>query len=107
MATLRRRLLASIALLGAILFYPAWTFWDMHRLKRMCGEIRPGMPVANIRRIVTKYGLERFLLSDDGLYDDRTKNWDFFIPAPSTMGDMVCLIEHDRVKVISTKVLGP
>ena len=109
MATHRRRIvfIASIALLGAILFYPVWTYWDMHRLRRMCAELKPGAPVADIRPTVTKYGLGRFLINDDGLFDDRTQSWSIAIPAPSTMGDMACFIRHNRSVVLAAEIVGP
>ena len=109
MGTLRRRLVlfGSVVLLGALLSYPAWTFWDMHRLRQMCGEIRPGAPVASIRRTVTKYGYERYLINDQGVFDERTGSWNIPIPAPSTMGDMACFIRHNGSVVLATEVVGP
>ena len=109
MGKLRRRVVffGSVILLGALVFYPARTYWDMQRLRRMCGEIHSGAPVASIRLTVTKYGLERYLINDQGVYDDRTQSWNIPIPAPSTMGDMACFIHHNGSVVLSTEVVGP
>jgi hypothetical protein len=54
---------------------------------------------------VTHYGLEQYLLDDDGLYDEKTKTWNIFIPAGTTLGDLTCAIEHNRSVVVRTVVM--
>jgi len=49
----------------------------MHRVRQVCAVLTPGSPVTDIRRVVTHYGLEQYLL-DDGLYDEKTKTWNIY-----------------------------
>jgi hypothetical protein len=87
-----------------VLLYIGYFLWDMHRVQQICAQLRPGSPVADIRRIVSHYGLSQYLM-DDGLYDKKTKTWDIFIPTGTTLGDLTCAIEHNRTVVVRTVVL--
>jgi hypothetical protein len=95
-----------LVFVGAIVFYPCFIFWDIHRVRQVCAVLTPGSPVADIRRIVTHYSLGQYLLGDDGLFDEKTKTWNIFIPAGTTLGDVTCAIEHNRKVVVRTLVLG-
>ena len=95
-----------IVVIAPILLYGGFVSWDIRRVRQICAVLTPGSPVADIRRVVTRYGLEQYLLGDDGLFDENTKTWKIFVPAGTTLGDVVCAIEHDSKVVVRTEMLG-
>src|SRR5260221_13039738 len=82
-----------IVVIAPILLYGGFVSWDIHRVRQICAVLTPGLPVADIRRVVTRYGLEQYLLDDDGLFDEKTKTWKIFFPAGTKLGDVTCTIE--------------
>ena len=103
-------ILAVVAL--PVVAYVGYSFWDMHRLETMCSEIHAGATLAEARDIVTKAGLGQYFRtlkgsSTPGIFDERSGLWEIAIPAPTTIGDMVCFISHDGKVVKETKVYGP
>jgi hypothetical protein len=95
-----------VVAIAPILLYGGFISWDIHRVRHVCTALAPGLPVADIRRVVTRYGLDQFLRDDDGLFDEKTKTWNIFIPAGTTLGDVACAIEHNRKVVVRTKMMG-
>ena len=95
-----------IVVIAPILLSGGFVSWDIHRVRQICAVLTPGSPVADIRRVVTRYGLEQYLLGDDGVFHEKTKTWIIFVPAGTTLGDVACAIEHDRKVVVRTVMLG-
>ena len=95
-----------IVVIAPILLYGGFVSWDIHRVRQICAVLTPGLPVADIRRVVTRYGLEQYLLGEDGPFDENTKTWNIYVPAGTTLGDITCAIEHDRKVVVRTVMLG-
>ena len=97
-------ILAVVLLVGAV---GGWAWWDMHRLTAFCQSLQPRVLVVDLPRIAMRAGLDGRWLQHDGVFDDRTNSWVVFMPAKSTMWDMVCAIHHNRSVVISAQVWGP
>ena len=97
---------------AAIAAYVAFVDWDIHRVKLICAEIRPGSSIASAHSIIRAHGLGSFIPDPrgnfpNGVVDRKTGNWFFAVPAGSTLGDWTCGIRHDGNIVISTTMLGP
>jgi hypothetical protein len=98
---------AILAIALVLLIYGAWFWWDMHRLRSFCGDLHVGTPVADIRGIAERHWISARYVHGNGVYDEKTHSWFLPIPAPSTMGDMVCAIHHNNGKVVSAEIWGP
>lgn len=116
MAKVSRRFIflgLGLLVLGALLFIPGLILWQMHRLTQMCEALRPGTPVAAIWPTVKSYGLWNSLVAYEFEHpwppsiNGQEKTWQISIPAPSTLGDMECLIWHNQSVVLGAKVVGP
>ena len=98
-----------IAVLGVIVLtmagYALYAQWDKQRLSSFCAEARPGTPIGDLGKIAERHRVDTRWIIRGGTFDEATKTWRIFVPAPSTIGDMVCAIQHDRHSVISAKVL--
>jgi hypothetical protein len=105
--------LVAVALLALpVVAYIGYCFWDIYRLERMCSEIPAGATLAEARGIVTRAGLGKYFLtlagaSAPGIFEERSGSWVIVIPAPTTVGDIACVISHDGRTVKSAKVYGP
>src|SRR5262245_28777193 len=84
----------------------AYTEWDIHRLKSFCNDVRPRMSIPDLRAIGSSHGIDQKWLQIESSHDDQ-KRRQFFVPALSQMGDMVCAIEHDGTAVLSKELNGP
>jgi hypothetical protein len=108
-----RVILVAVALLGLLVVaYIGYCFWDIHRIEGMCSEIRAGTTLTEARAIVTRAGLGKYFLtlrgaSAPGIFEERSGTWVIVIPAPTTVGDIACVISHDGRIVKAAKVYGP
>jgi hypothetical protein len=112
MRWLRVALVAIAILALPVVAYVGYSLWDIHRLERMCSKIQPGVTLAEARDIVTRAGLGQYFrkaekASPPGVFDQRSGLWEIAIPAPTTIGDMVCFISHDGRTVKAAQVYGP
>jgi hypothetical protein len=82
-------------------------WWDMHRLRAFCLDVHPGTVVTSISAMAQTHGLDEGQLRHHDIYDDHAGSWQLLVPAPSTMGDMVCAIHHDKNLVLSAAIEGP
>ena len=107
--------LALAVLVGVLLLalaaYIGYVVWDEHRLRSICSKMVPGMTVADARKIVEDGGLGGWVRpmagsNVPGVFDEKTKTWFFAVPAPTTVGDLVCGVTHDGRVVLSAEVLG-
>ena len=95
-----------------IVFFATYGFvkWDVHRLYRMCAEIRPGETLADARRIASSAGLGEYFRSAEAgerIFDPLNGNWELIVPAPTSRGEMVCVIAHDGKMVTKAEIRGP
>jgi len=95
-------LLIPVGVLGVVVYVVARTQAEIRRLEHMCGDLRQGTPITSIRKVAAKYGFERYL--DPDVFDDRNRTWVIVVGTPSTIGDVACIIRHNQVVVLSTKV---
>jgi hypothetical protein len=100
-----------LAILGLVVaapiaWYSGYYAWDTHRVRKVCRVVLPGMSVAEARRVVADYGLERYLRGE-GVFDEKKGTWDILVPAGSTLGDLTCFIEHNGKTVVATQLMGP
>lgn len=105
-------LIPILAVVGYVGFYTVAIIWQVHQVEQLCKEMRPGTPVANIRPAIERRGLWNGLSAyqfehegGKGSYDEKSKTWDYGIPAPLTLGDTECFISHDGSVVVHTEVL--
>jgi len=81
--------------------YLAWMFWEVHSLRSLCGDVRPGMAMTDLPKFVTQYGFNR-RWGERGIQDGEGPWYILFVPASSTMGDVVCAIRYDNEKHVVT-----
>lgn len=104
------RTVARIALRIAIFFiafllvYLAWYWWDMRQLRAFCEEVRVGTPVSQLPQIADRYGINRKWLKSNGVFNEKTNQWSFYVPSTASVGANVCAIRHNKETVISTIV---
>lgn len=101
-----RKVATGLAKLAAVILLlltigGAWTFWDVRRVRAFCADVQPGLLLSQLAPIAKRHWVGRGLIEKQGTFDEKTKDWVFFVPAPSTMGDVVCAIHHDKVSVVS------
>jgi hypothetical protein len=87
----------------AIVFYGAWSRWDVGNLKTFCSEIKPGDPLSGLPELAKSYHLNSRWITKGGVFNKSSNTWINYLPAESTMGEIACAIEHDNVVVISSK----
>lgn len=73
-------------------------------VRAFCAEARKGMLVTALPSIAEKHGIS---LRTPGVYDEEQQGWTILVPVTVTMGDLVCVIRHNRETVISVHMEGP
>lgn len=94
------------ALVLLLLLGTAWIWWDVHSLRTFCDEVRPGLPLAALAGVAQRHGVAPRWVGRQGVFDAQSKDWVLFVPATSTMGDVVCAIHHDKAVVVGAKLWG-
>jgi hypothetical protein len=89
-----------ILLALSICAYVGWIQWEVHKMKSFCGDVRPGTPIAGLRAIADRHGVN--LDKDESVYDESSKDWFLPVPVVPTFGDVICAIHHDKIVVRST-----
>jgi hypothetical protein len=84
--------------------YVGWLQWEVHKMKSFCGDVRPGTPVADLRAIADRHGVN--LGKHEGIYDESSKDWFLLVPVVPTFGDVICSIHHDKTVVRSAAMEG-
>lgn len=96
-----RALTVGAGILGvALLAYIPYVVWEISRLIDLCGEIRPGLEVKALPRLVEKYGFDPRWVVTRG-YTDKQGNRNVFVPTNSSVGEYGCEVVHDGDKIIS------
>lgn len=93
--------LVLLLLLGA-----AWIWWDVHRLRAFCDEVHAGLPLSTLAEVAQRHSVAPRWVARQGVFDAQSKDWVMFVPAASTMGDVVCAIHHDRAVVVGRSCGG-
>jgi len=96
---------AVLAFFLLFALFAAYSWWELSGLRGFCGQIKPGDPMSALADMAaTHHQNARWLRTS---VPNRDKgNWLTFVPASSTMGEVVCAIEHDKKVVISAAMLG-
>lgn len=88
-----------------ILFFAfaPYRFWETRKVEALCAEIKPGLPVGEVRSLVEKYGLNTsWVLQEPHPKSDGTFVW--LVPTTSSLGQDRCVIVRDKSVVISASV---
>ena len=78
-------------------------FWETRQMEALCAEIKPGLPVGEVRRLVEKYGLNTSWVSKEP-YPKSDGTFVWLVPTTSSIGQDRCVIIRDKSLVISTTV---
>jgi hypothetical protein len=95
-------LVAGVSLL--VLLGGGWVWWDIHRTRSFCNEIKPGMLLSSLPQMADTYGVSRRLLKGGGIRDKTSGIWILPVPATLSVGDVVCVIQHDNATVLSARM---
>lgn len=74
-------------------------WWIHHETKNLCDRITPGMPYKEMETLLTQSGL----MVVRGNKEESPGLWRIYVPDASSVGELACEIEHDRIKVISSQ----
>lgn len=88
-----------IALIAGSLFYMRW---EIQHLDAFCNDLKPGTPVSQIPQLAEKHGILGSL-PRRALEDKERNEWILLVPAVTTMGDVMCVVHHNNVVVVSAK----
>ncbi len=95
---------AFLALLASpLLLYAAWMLWDVHKVKAFCDDVRPGAPLATLAPLAARHGIAAHWINR-GVFDDKAHDRVMFVPAGTTLGDLVCAVHHDDTSVVSAEI---
>ena len=99
----------GIAILGAIVYGVIRIPLEVRHLKQMCNTIPSGSSVADLHRIISAYGFSSFHGDGQGdsNFDARDGLWTIYVPAPSTLGEFACKIQHNGNVVTAAVLDGP
>jgi hypothetical protein len=85
-----------------IAYFP-YRLWETYKLKALCADIKPGLPVGEVRGLVEKYGLNtRWVSKEPYSRSDGTLVW--MVPTTSSIGQDRCVIVRDKAVVLSATV---
>lgn len=104
---IRASLKLCVLMVLLVWIFGGWLWWDMRRVRAFCDEVKPGTLVASLPEIASRHGVDSKWFKSPGVYDEKAGDWFLPIPAPSTMGDMICAIHHDQTLVKSAATSGP
>ena len=94
---------ALVLLASPLLLYGAWMWWDIHKVTSFCQDVHPGALLTTLPQLAAEHGISRHWIAN-GIFDEKQKDWVFFVPAGSTMGDVACSIHHNKVAVVSVQM---
>ena len=101
MGIAKRFLIASAkTILVIALFFGAYSLWvrsDVKSVRNLCSEISPGMSLSDLPALLEKHGF------DGALAGGRMKT--IAVVAPSTMGEVVCMINNNGTVVTSASMI--
>jgi len=80
-----------------------WMRWEVGKLRTLCSDIRPGTPIDSIPQVLERHGFNRHW-GERGVREKNGAGWVTFVPASSTMGDVVCAIRYDGKTVVSSEM---
>jgi hypothetical protein len=92
-----------IAWVAMFIAFLPYRLWETYKLKAMCEDIKPGLPVSEVRDLVEKYGLNtRWVSKEPYSRSDGTLVW--MVPTTSSIGQDRCVIVRDKAVVLSATV---
>lgn len=78
-------------------------WWEMRQLNGLCNQIHEGISISALPSLVEQYGFNRRWV-EHGIKEQDTENSIIFVPASSSMGEVVCAIRYNKTAVISAKI---
>ena len=92
-----------IAWVAMFIAFLPYRLWETRKLKALCAEIKPGLPVGEVPGLVEKYGLNtRWVSKEPYSRSDGTLVW--MVPTTSSIGQDRCVIVRDKAVVLSATV---
>ena len=91
------------AIIVIFIIYGLWAWWENRQLKALCTEVHTGTLVSALPELAEKYGFSRRWV-EHGIKAENGQDQITFIPASSTMGEVVCAIRYHDDVVISAKM---
>lgn len=99
--------LAVVLLLLLFAFgYIGWARWQTRQLRAFCDAVTPGLSLAQLAPLAEQHGFAAHWVHGPGIADSRSGDWVMFVPATSSMGEVVCEIHDDQQMVTSARFSG-
>jgi len=80
-----------------------WSLWEVHQVTSFCEDVHQGASLGTLPVLAARHGIGLHWMNGS-VFDAQQRDWVFFVPAKSTMGDYTCAVHHDKVVVISAKI---
>ena len=87
--------------------YAWWVQRDTGRLRALCDALQPGLSLDEVSVLVKSAGFSAPSLRRGGVADGPHGERLVLVPAPSTMGETVCLIRVQAGRVLAAHMQGP
>ena len=99
------RTIAQLVALFALLLgiYAGWEWWQVRQLTAFCGQALPGTAVSALPALAESFGFNGHWI-ERGVREKNGPGFVTFLPASSTMGDVVCAIHYNEVAVVHAEV---
>ncbi len=100
----------AAALAACVLVVGGYAWWiqrDIGRLRALCETLQPGLGLDEVNARVEGAGFSAPSLRRGGLADGPHGERVVLVPAPSTMGETVCLIRLQAGRVLAAHMRGP
>jgi hypothetical protein len=106
---LRRAINRGGAVFFALLIpgYVGWVIWDMSEVRSFCAEVHAGLTLDDLPEMARRHWIDPRWVRKAGYFDESTKTWNIKVPASSTMGDLICLVQYKQKTVVSARAVGP
>ncbi len=97
--------IAQIIFVFMVIFviYLGFAWWEIRQLNFFCAEVRAGVDISTLSALAEKYGFNRRWV-ERGVHENDSEYWVMFVPAASSMGEMVCAIRYKETAVVSAKI---
>jgi hypothetical protein len=104
-----RRLGLGLLRVGALLVmlvfgYVGWAWFEGRQLHAYCDEVKPGMLIHELPALTEKHGFGRqWVICGQAQGCGSTA---FYVPATTSLGELVCAIRHDGQRVLIAQIGG-
>lgn len=85
----------------------SWQLWRSYSLRAFCGEVRPGITLADLYRLEESYGIDDSYLMEarSPTYIDQAQSRKLTFRSQPIDPDFDCDISHDGTKVTAARLV--